>query len=124
MGKRVHVVKRHAEYGSAEAFNWLFEEFYNFLSELGCYMCHTEDDYDNFECEVEEYKTALSLVKAYKKNGRTKAVEEKFVKVNADIDSFESYVEKLGGLDKVLEAMQAFYDQRDKKVDWISFSAW
>jgi hypothetical protein len=43
---------------------------------------------------------------------------------NGDMDSFESYVEKLGGLDKVLEAMQAFYDQRDKKVDWISFSAW
>lgn len=124
MGMRVHVIKKHEDYGETEAFNWQFEEFNNFLGQLGCDMCHEEDIYDRFECGVDDYKTALSLVKAYKKKGRVKSVVEKFDDANADIDEFEKRIKELGGLDYVLNAMQAFYNERDKKSDWISFYAW
>lgn len=124
MGKRVHVVKKHAEYGNAEAFNYAEEEFNDLLDNLGCNMCHKEYDFDDFECDVDEYKTALKLVNAYNRKGRTKSVEKMFDEANADIDSFEIGLDKLGGLDNVLEAMRAFYRERDKKSGWISFSAW
>ena len=124
MGKRVHVIKRHEEYGDSEAFNWRYEEFKDMLGCLNCYMCSEEYACDRFECVVSEYKTALKLAKAYKKNGRTKKVIEKFEDNNADIDEFEDYLDGLGGIDNVVENMQAFYEERDKKSSWISFAAW
>lgn len=124
MGKRVHVVSRHADYGKTEAFSWKSGEFKDLLESLGCEMCGIEYDYDNFECDIDEYEVALSLVKAYKKMGKCKEVEELFDNANADIDDFEDGLEGLGGLDNVLTSMQAFWNERDKDSGWISFSAW
>jgi hypothetical protein len=124
MGKRVHVIKKHAEYGNSEAFNWKYEEFNDLLGNLGCDMCHEDEDYDFFECSVEDYKKALSLVNLYKRKGHTKSVEKKFGEADADIFYFEDNMNDLGGLDNILNAMRAFYRERDKKSNWISFSAW
>lgn len=124
MGKRVHVIKKHEEYGNREAFNWQSEDFYYFLENLGCEMCHLEYDYDNFECNVDEYKKALSLVKAYKKYGRCEKTEKMFDGVNGEIDDLEDGLRTLGGIDSVLDDMQAFYKERDKRSGYISFSAW
>ena len=123
MGKRVHVIKKHAEYGDYSAFNWKFEDFCEMLSDLGCDMCHNDYDYDDFECLVSEYETALSLVKLYKEKGKCEEVEKAFDEANSDVESFESYLEMLGGIDEVLSSMEIFYKERDKKYDWISFSA-
>lgn len=124
MGKRVHVIKKHAEYGDTEAFDWQFEEFNDLLGNLGCDMCHKEDDYDDFECDVDEYKTALKLLNAYKRKGKCKSVEKMFDEEGADIDDLEEALEGLGGIDNVLDSMRSFYRERDKKSGWISFSAW
>lgn len=125
MGKRVHVIKKHEEYGKTKAFNWKFEEFNHFIGfNLGCKMRHMEYNYNNVECKVEEYETALSLVKAYKEKGRCEEVEKMFDEANGNIDCFEGYLEILGGIDYILSSMQAFYNERDKESSWISFSAW
>ena len=67
MSKRLHVVSKHQEYGSAEGFNWKFEEFHAFLNGLGCEV-EAEDFYaDEFECEAEKFANAIDTLKDYKK---------------------------------------------------------
>lgn len=123
MGKRVHVIKKHATYGTYEAFNWKFEEFHSLLDMLGCDV-YGEDDSENFECEGNYYKSAMNILKMYKKKGACKKVENMLDNVYSSIEKLNIVLENLGGLDYVLESMELFWKQRDKKSNWISFSAW
>jgi len=125
MGKYLHVIKRHESYGDSEGFNWKYEEFNELLELLGCYMCHEEDIFDRFECDVEEYKRALDLLKLYKANGKTEEVENVFENSEAAcLDDIEPYITELGGIDYIINKMEAFYNERDMESDWITFSAW
>lgn len=126
MSLNVHVVKKHAEYGDVEAFNWKFEEFHSFLDALGCDVS-AEDDYaENFECGEDNYEDALNFLKVYKEKGADCKEVKKFFKENVDytIGELEQDLETLGGLDYVLQAMQMLWDEREKDYGWISFSAW
>lgn len=124
MGKRVHVIKKHQEYGSYEAFNWKFDEFHSFLDALGCDVC-AEDEYsDTFECDEDLYENALNILKAYKENGDCKEVKKMLKDLGYSVEELEKDLAELGGLDHVLEAMQTFWDEREKDYGWISFSAW
>ena len=124
MGKRVHVIKKHQEYGSGEAFNWKFDEFHSFLDALGCDVCG-EEYADDFECEEENYEKALNFLKAYKEKGADcKEVKKFFKDAYYSVEELEEDLNTLGGLDYVLEAMQMFWDEREKGYGWISFSAW
>ena len=124
MGKRLHVVKRQEEYGSYETFNWKWEEFHSFLDLVGCYCCGETYD-DRFDCLAESYKFALDALKSYQKSGekskKFKALlEENYITEEELLEC----VEVLGGLDHVIEAMQTFYKERDKKSMYIQFVAW
>jgi hypothetical protein len=123
MGCRVHVISKHEKFGDSEYFNWSGEDFNDLLEDLGCDMC--SDEYGSmtwFECNVDEYKRALKLIKAFKKD--KKKAEKLFDEADLDINDFQCHLEDLGGLDKVIEAMEAFYKERDKQSDWISFKMW
>ena len=123
MGLRVHVIKKHADYGTAEAFNYRYEDFHNFLDAMGCDVTGDEEDRD-FECEEGKYKVALDILKAYKKHPKSKKVQEFFEEWGLDESELNDYLEDLGGLDEVIEAMSAFWNQREKGFGYISFSAW
>jgi hypothetical protein len=126
MGKRVHVVKRQAEYGSTEAFNWKYEEFHSFLELFSNEVCHEEYDTDNFEMPVADYKKAMDFVKKYAKakteKQRNKLCENYGVVEENFLNAVDDYMETT--LERLSEVMTAFYMERDKKSDWIQFSAW
>ena len=124
MGKRVHVVSKHEEYGSAEGFNWKYEEFHDFLDTLNCDVECGDDDSSEFECGAKNYKEALDLLREYKEKGVTPNFIEKVLTEFYTIDDFEKDLEELGGIDVVLPLMERFYEQRDKDSWWISFVAW
>jgi hypothetical protein len=124
MGKRVHVIKKHQEYGSYEAFNWKYDEFHSFLDALGCGVCG-EEYADEFECDEEAYGNALNFLKTYKEKGADCEEVQKFLKdAYYSVEELEDDLNELGGLDYVLESMQYFWEQREKNYGWISFSAW
>lgn len=123
MGNYVHVIKKHAEYGNHEAFNWKFEEFHSFLDLLGCGINEEPYDYE-FECEEEAYECAMNIVKSYKEKGDCDEVRQMLVGLYCTIEDLDNSLNKLGGIDNVLESMQAFWDEREKDYGWISFSAW
>ena len=79
MGKNVHVIQKHQEYGSGEAFNWKYEEFHSFLNSLGCNVCG-EHYVDDFECEEDKYEKALEFLKTYKEKGADCKKVKKFFK--------------------------------------------
>ena len=124
MGKRVHVVKRQAEYGSSEAFNWCYQEFHHLLDLFGCDVC-SEDEYsDFFECDADSYKIALVALKDYKKKGiKSKKMLDLMEEYGFDEVELEEYLSELGGIDEVIDAMECFWKERDKKSRWIQFSA-
>ena len=124
MGKRVHVIKKHQEYGSGEFFNWNYERFHSFLDALACDV-YGEEYADNFECKEENYEKALNFLKAYKEKGADCEEVKKFFKdAYYSVEELEKDLDILGGLDYVLETMQMFWDEREKGYGWISFSAW
>lgn len=115
MGKRLHVVKKQEEYGSAEYFNWKYNEFANLLSALGCYVCSIDEhNLERFDVETKEFEKAMEYVKQIK-DGKTDF---------EDIDIEDLNFGELGGIDNVLEAMEVFYKQRDKETGWMTFVAW
>lgn len=125
MGLNVHVVKKHAEYGNGEAFNWKSEEFHYLLDALDCHVCAADNYAEYFECEVDRYENALNFLKVYKEKGADCKEVKKFLKKACyTIGELEQDLETLGGLDYVLQAMQMFWDEREKDYGWISFSAW
>ena len=126
MGCRVHVVKRHAEYASWEAFNWNANSFKNLLDSLGCST--TGEEFDNdFECDTDKYKKAIYLLALYRKYGKCEKVDKTLAEVQTTTDDLDMYIEALEeGIDSILEDMVAFLVRRDKRPDWdsvISFSA-
>ena len=117
MGKRVHVVKQQEKYGKSEYFNWQYNEFADLLEGLGCEVSSTDEyDRERFEVETDKFQNAINVLKEYK-DGKTEFDD-------IDIDEVDSYLEELGGIDEVIEAMEAFYEQRDKDSGWITFVAW
>lgn len=115
MGKRLHVVKKQEDYGNAEYFNWKYNEFADLLIALGCDVCSTDEyDKERFEVPTKDFEKAMEYVKQIKE-GKTD-----FEDFGIEVLNFD----ELGGIDNVLEAMEAFYDQRDKKSSWMIFVAW
>lgn len=133
MGNRVHVIKKHAEYGSTEAFNWQSQDFRSLLNMIQPNTVSGEDYSDNFELPVEDYKQAIKLmgrVVRYQKHPDNDKFGD-FRKLTAMLDELgESYgdlcdrLDNVGGAEYVLNAMVGFYSERDRSSDWISFSAW
>ena len=123
MGKRVHVIAKHQEYGDSASFNWKYSEFHDFLDSLGAEVSPEDEYADEFECQCVEYKKALDLLKKYKKKGAN-GVSKELNELGYSVEDLENDLATLGGLDHVLETMSNFYNERDKKSDWISFSAW
>ena len=124
MSMNIHVVKKHQECGSYEAFNWQFEEFHAFLDSLGC-MVDAENAYSRtFECDEDLYKNALDILKTYKKKGDCKQVRNMLEYVKYSIDGLEKDLAELGGLDYVLKSMEKLWKEREKNYGWITFSAW
>ena len=129
MGKRVHVVSKREEYGNREAFNWCHVEFHALLDLLGCDVASEEEWSDRFECPIEAYKKALEALKSYKKHGmqsrKMKALMEEF---DFSEEELLERVNNLGDeekiLDYIVDVMQDFWKERDKKSGWISFLAW
>ena len=118
MGNRVHVVKKHAKYGSSEAFNWNTEGFHSLLSMLGAHPTEMNRTLD-FECEVSDYRHAKDTLQRYKSVGWDTHVAEA-------LDGYEESdlkeeLEKVGGLDYALGAMVAFWKEKDPDSNWISF---
>lgn len=123
MGKRIHVIAKHQEYGDCSGFNWKYSEFHEFLDNMGASVSPEDEYADDFECQCVEYKRALNLLKKYKEKG-AKAISKELKELGYSPDDLESDLEYLGGIDYVLSEMSNFYKERDKKSDWISFSAW
>jgi hypothetical protein len=126
MGCRVHVIKKHAEYGDSEAFNWNAHEFHALLDVLGCDVCG-EEYADDFECTVESYKDAVKVVAVLKKGDEARA-DQLLDKISeerstGDLSDVKGQLEKCGGIDYVLDAMVSFLVERDKDSNWISFCA-
>lgn len=115
MGKRLRVVKEQEKYGSSERFNWKYNEFADLLSALDCNVCY-ENEYDKerFEVPTCDFEIAMEYVKEIKE-GKTDF---------EDIDVNDLNFEELGGIDVVLDAMEVFYEERDKKASWMIFVAW
>lgn len=122
MGKRLHVVSKQREYGKSEGFNWKFEEFKDFLEDLGADVCAVEDCAEEFECDEYSYKEILDTLKDYKENGMTDKVKEFFNEKYKET-KFINDLDNLGGLDELIDIMQRFYDERDKNSEWIQFVA-
>lgn len=133
MGNRVHVIKKHAEYGETAGFNWSSEAFRSLLDATGSETCG-EGYADDFECEVENYKNSLKVVARL---ARLKRMTEEYGKdifgdfdkataLLADnsnyVDEIYALLEPIGGAQTVLDYMVAFYAERDRDSDWISFS--
>jgi hypothetical protein len=115
MGKRLHVVKQQERYGSSEYFNWKYNEFADLLTLLDCDVCSADEfNKERFEVPTKDFEQAMEYVKQIKE-GKT---DFEYIDVE-DLD-----FEELGGIDNVLEAMEGFYKQRDKKSEWMIFVAW
>ena len=133
MGNRVHVIKKHAEYGDTAGFNWSSEAFRSLLDATGADTCG-EDYAEDFESEVENYQTSLKVVARLARLKRMMEQHGKDVygdldQVTAlledsgeDVDDINALLEPIGGVQLVLEYMVAFYVERDRDSDWISFS--
>lgn len=122
MGKRVHVVKKMAEYGS-EGFNWKQQEFKDLLDNLGC-DTNGEVYSDQFECLVESFEKALNLIKTYKEKGECDEVKEFLEDVGIDVDDLDDCLRELGDIDDVINTMQYFLKTRDKSSEYIMFECW
>ena len=130
MSKRLHVVSKHQEYGSAEGFNWKYEEFHALLDDLNCAVECGDDCSDEFECGAEYFKEAIDLLKDYKDCKENNRLDEFKARLKSNeelditIEELEKDLKGLGGIDYVLPLMERFYEERDKESWWISFVAW
>lgn len=122
MGKRVHVIKKMAEYGS-EGFNWKQQEFKELLDNLGC-DTNGEDYADQFECLADSFEKALNLIKTYKEKGECDEVKKFLEDVGIDVDDLDDCLRELGDIDDVINTMQYFLKTRDKSSEYIMFECW
>lgn len=139
MGTRIHVVKRHVEYGDSGAFNYGTDDFKDLLLEAGANV-ETQDGNDiDFECLEDDYKTAIKVVACL---ANRKADDPYRVALFKELnictetlvqtihacwknDYDESHVEydEVKATKYVLSYMVAFYVQRDRNSGYVSFSA-
>ena len=122
MGKRVHVIKKMAEYGS-EGFNWKQQEFKDLLDNLGC-DTNGEDYSDQFECLADSFERALNLIKTYKEKGECDEVKEFLEDVGISVEDLDDSLRDLGDIDNVINTMQYFLKTRDKSCSYIMFECW
>jgi hypothetical protein len=142
MGNRVHVVKKQREYGNSEAFNWAFEEFKDLLRDLGCDVCEKDEYSSDFEMSCDDYERGMKILKRIKKalkkdeNFDLNKLDFSDLKYgddepdwcsfdpdNYDWNDVKDDVKKLNdySIDEILEIMQTFWKERDKKSSWIQF---
>lgn len=139
MGKYVHVVKKQPEYGNTEAFNWAQEEFKDILRSLGCNVEEQDNVYDEFEVDVKQYERVIEIVSRMIKTPNIKALElsdlfdedevyddeDEFSLELLNLEEVRNMIEGISGCMKnFLKTIKAFYRERDKKSEWIRFSAW
>ena len=122
MGKRVHVVKKMAEYGS-EGFNWKQQEFKDLLDNLGC-DTNGEEYSDQFECLADSFERALNLIKTYKEKGECDEVKEFLEDVGISVEDLDDSLRDLGDIDTIINTMQCFLKTRDKSCEYIMFECW
>lgn len=153
MGKRLHVVKKQREYGSVDAFNWCFDKFLKLLDVLGCCI-ESNDKYPDFwKLPKDEYNRSVAILKIVREadvpmDGDLSEQKEKIDQIyNSDkfkklfVDTEDSYcditadsidlydvIDSLDSLDidldELLDIMNSFLKEADKKSDWIQFEAW
>lgn len=125
MSMVVRVVKKHAEYGEHQAFNWKSTDFFYLLTTLDCSI-HGDAYEDEFECDIKDYERALDFLKEYKEKGDCEEIRDKLKNVfcEEDITNINGYIKELGGIDNVIRSMQYLYDERDKKYEYITFVVW
>ena len=142
MGNRVHVVKKQREYGKSEAFNWAFDEFNDLLSSLGCNVCTLDGYSPDIEIFCDEYERAMTIltriIEAKKKDKNMDLNDIDFSdlaspedtpdweKFDPDSYDFNDVIDKAKKLqdysmEKILEIMQTFWEERDKNSSWIQF---
>jgi hypothetical protein len=136
MGCRVHVIKRQREYGNSEAFNYNIEGFKSMLENLACDVCCQEGCDNFFELSIDDYNRALDVLKSIAKHGSVdwEKLNKKYPIENKYYDKFEDMcdvddalesIEALGcDVPNMVEIMELFKSQRDKKSDWIQFEMW
>ena len=120
MSRLVHVIAKREVVGEREAFNWDYDSFVDLLDALDCNVCalYAEDEgLTRFETQKVSYKKALDVLKAYRKSGK---LNEYYF----DKDEIDVCIENLGGIDNVIEQMQGFLKESDKKCEWIIFVVW
>lgn len=127
MGKRVRVVSRQEKYGDREDFNWKQEEFKNLLDTLGCSV-HEEDPEgycDRWECQKEEFKQAIQNLKDYS-NGVFKSEEWASEDVASALHELSYDEGRDLSIDptSVINTMEKYLEECDKKSCWIIFVAW
>lgn len=121
MGKRVHVAKKYeVEYGSTESFNWKDDKFYDILGTLGATPnnCGAPDDClaDEFECDKESYEVALQTLRAFVERGE----EPEWYTA----DELRECIEQCGHTpESLLEVMQDYYDEADKRDGYLHFAS-
>ena len=153
MGKRLHVVKIQREYGSTDAFNWCFDKFRKLLDVLGCNI-YSKDEYSDFwEMTKDEYNRSIAILKIIREadvpidGDYSKQKEEIDQIYNSDdyqnlfVENEESYCSLTAedvdlydvinslkdlniDLDELLDIMNSFLKEADKKSEWIQFEAW
>lgn len=122
MGKRVHVAKKYeVEYGSTESFNYKDDKFYDILLMLGAEPNNVgaPDDTmsDIFECPVNDYRDALENLKVH--------IESPEVYQPEDHEEIVEAAREAGHtLESLLDVMQRYYDEADKRDGWLHFASW
>lgn len=122
MGKRLYVVSEVEEYGENEHFNWAFNEFANLLDALGCtpHIYGEDGDYSRFDVQLDEYEQAMKYMEKVVKG-------ELLDHTCVCLDEVEEALKKLGdeGFTKkyILEAMESFHEERDKRKSYMVFQA-
>lgn len=124
MGKRVHVIKRQAECGNTEDFNWKYEEFHLFLALFSDNV--TGDAFDeSWEMPTEDFKRIIDFVKKFIKTNTDEGLGELCDEYGIEKEEFVDAVYNMETTTpKLLETLKGFYKERDKKSDWIQFSVW
>ena len=152
MGKRLHVVKKQREYGSTDAFNWCFDKFRKLLEVLGC-LCQDDKSPDFWKLPKDEYNRSIAILKIIREadvpmDGDLSEQKEKIDQIynsdkfkklfddtddsyyNITADSIDLYdvIDSLDSLDidldELMDIMNSFLKEADKKSDWIQFEAW
>ena len=135
MGKRVYVATKYeVEYDSNAAFNWKQQEFKELLSNLNCdVMEDDEDGYsDTWQVSKEQFKRAIDFLKGNKEEIYNYEENEVIEFEDEDFWYEEIYDAIMDMIDKsefeecyqyVLSTMETFYEQADKKCNYMHFTA-